>query len=714
MTRLKNFFLKYGLLICAIAAFAIPLIIYILTLEPKLVGGDTSWFAIYVPRMEVIVPTGYPSFSIFGKLATLLPVKDIAYRLNLMSAIFGALAVLFLFLAINKITKNAILSLACSLSFGFAISFWQIANRFEMDSINCFYLALLLYAAFLYAEKKDGTRLYFAAVCMGFFLTDHPIAMFILPSILIYVILVKPAMFKNAKAVLLGIVFFIFPLFMYAFIPIRSAAGFGQVKTIRDFLYWVTGRYTNGAVHGGSFGDKDWPNFLKVSGEFFQIIYKNFGPVLIILAIAGLVYLFKKNYRLAICFVLLVISNLLIMSQFIGWAAENHVLDTMMIMTVLIGLGFMLVFDMLNLLFNKIPGNRNIGSYIEAGNTDCRLQVSKNGNCDKTSVTDFRLEAGQEENKSLNLPGEPISATHPYVSETGLPISSAMNKSSQLQAVKCLIITIFLAATLVFPVLLATGNYKSADWSKPQEIYLFWDNIFKTAETGSSIYVASVSSNIGEYISIYEQQDKNISYITNKSPNYTAENIIKDLETSKQVYLVGIEDFLIPLFNIEKINEYRWPRFSENIIVYRITGQKLQLEITPALNGQITVLDIPSIIKFGQTFDLEYKITNNYNQDIKVTSLELALPKNLKFVETDKSVASASTAPDSANITDDPGISRGKYMWVKEYIVKPGSSLTLKIKLKAQAPGDSDIKFNVTSQDFYMASPDVQLSIAKN
>ena len=278
MARFKNFFLKYGLLICAIAAFAIPLIIYILTLEPKLVGGDTSWFAIYVPRMEVLVPTGYPSFSIFGKLATLLPIKDIAYRLNLMSAIFGALAVLFLFLAINKIVKNVIISLASALSFGFAISFWQIANRFEMDSINCFYLALLLYAVFLYDEKKDKARFYFVAACMGFFLTDHPIALFILPSILIYVILVKPAMFKNAKAVLLGILFFILPLFMYAFIPIRSAAGFGQVKTLRDFFYWVTGRYTNGAVHGGSFGDKDWPNFLKVSGEFFQIIYKNFGP----------------------------------------------------------------------------------------------------------------------------------------------------------------------------------------------------------------------------------------------------------------------------------------------------------------------------------------------------------------------------------------------------------------------------------------------------
>jgi 4-amino-4-deoxy-L-arabinose transferase-like glycosyltransferase len=720
MTILKNFFLKYGLLICAIAAFAIPLIIYILTLEPKLVGGDTSWFAIYVPRMEVLVPTGYPSFSIFGKLATLLPVKDIAYRLNLMSAIFGALAVLFLFLAINKITKNVIISLAAALSFGFAISFWQIANRFEMDSINCFYLALLLYAAFLYAEKKDRPRLYFAAACMGFFLTDHPIAMFILPSILIYVILVKPAVFKNAKAVLLGILFFILPLSMYAFIPIRSAAGFGQVKTLKDFFYWITGRYTNGAVHGGSFGDKDWPNFLKVSGEFFQIIYKNFGPVLIILAIAGLVYLFKKNYRLAVCFVLLVISNLLIMSQFIGWAAENHVLDTMIIMTVLIGLGFMLVFDMLNLLINKIASYRNNSSKLNTVKTDYMFKTGQKIN--ESSDGGYKSSALHESSASFKNSGASILEAEKNSTKVEIVTTSNENKSLRLVAAKNIILAVFLAATLVFPVLLATGNYKSADWSKPQEIYLFWDNIFKTAETGSSIYVASVSSNIGEYISIYEQQDKNISYITNKSPNYTAENIIKDLEASKQVYLVGIEDFLIPRFNLEKINEYRWPRFSENIIVYRITGQKLQLEITPALNGQITVPDTPSIIKFGQTFTLEYKITNNYNQDIKVTSLELALPKNIKFVETDKSGITASTgsdmtastAPNSANITDDPGISRGKYMWVKEYIVKPGASLTLKIKLKAQSPGDTIIKFSVTSQDFYMESPDVQLSIAKN
>lgn len=645
MLKLKSFFSKYGLLICGIIAFTLPLIIYILTLEPKLVGGDTSWFAIYVPRMEVLVPTGYPSFSIFGKLATLIPVKDIAYRLNLMSAIFGGGAVLFLFLAINKITKNVIISLASALSFGFAISFWQIANRFEMDSINCFYLALLLYATFLYDERPDRPRLYFVAVSMGLFLTDHPIALFIIPSILIYVILVKPAMFKNAKAVLLGIMFFVLPLFSYAFIPIRSAAGFGPVRTLKGFFYYVTGRYTNGQVHGGSFGDKDWPNFVTVAGEFFKIIYKNFGPILIVVAIAGLIYLFKKNYKLAGCFVLLVISNLLIMSQFIGWAAENHVLDTMIIVTVLAAFGLMLVFDMLGLLINKISKLKN-------------------------------------------------------------------NKSSQAAAAKYIILTIFFAAILVFPVMFATGNYALADQSQPEEIYLFWDNLFKTADTGSGMYVSSISSNIGQYISIYEQQDKNISYITNKDSNYTAENIIKDLEASKQVYLVGVQDFLLPYFNLERIDGYRWQRFGENIIVYRVTGQKLQLEIVPSANGQAADPKDPFTIKFGQIFTLEYKIINNYEQNIKVTSLELSIPKNIKFIETDKSGLTEN--PEFDYITDTPGIAQGKYMWVKEYIVKSGGSMTLRVNLQAKTTGDSVVKFSVTSQDFYMDSPEVKLNILED
>jgi 4-amino-4-deoxy-L-arabinose transferase-like glycosyltransferase len=117
---------------------------------------------------------------------SLIPIGDIAYRLNLLSAIFGALTILFLFLAINLLVKNEILSLISSFIFAFIISYWQIANRFELDSLNTFLIALVIFSSFLYNEKKTGKYLYFCLFCLGFSLTDHPIALFIMPALLLY------------------------------------------------------------------------------------------------------------------------------------------------------------------------------------------------------------------------------------------------------------------------------------------------------------------------------------------------------------------------------------------------------------------------------------------------------------------------------------------------------------------------------------------------
>jgi len=169
--------------IFAVPAFLIPFILYIKTLETKLVGGDTSWFAVQVPKMEVLAPTGYPSFSIFAKLFTFIPIKDLAYRLNLLSAVFASLAVLFLYLALNRYLKNAAAAFAGALTFAFIISFWSIANRFELDAINCFFLALLLFSIFLYRENPCRKYAYFVAACFGLSLTDHPLTLFIVPPL---------------------------------------------------------------------------------------------------------------------------------------------------------------------------------------------------------------------------------------------------------------------------------------------------------------------------------------------------------------------------------------------------------------------------------------------------------------------------------------------------------------------------------------------------
>ena len=167
LIKFKNSILKYKQIITAAFSFLIPFIVYILTLEPKLVGGDTSWYANQLPQMYLLPPTGYPTFSLLAKLMSLIPLGDLAYRLNLFSAIFGALTILFLSLAINKIVKNEIISLISSLILAFILPFWTVANRLEFDTLNSFFVALTFFSALLYNETKRRSHLYFFFFSLG-------------------------------------------------------------------------------------------------------------------------------------------------------------------------------------------------------------------------------------------------------------------------------------------------------------------------------------------------------------------------------------------------------------------------------------------------------------------------------------------------------------------------------------------------------------------
>ncbi|GAI36129.1 unnamed protein product, partial [marine sediment metagenome] len=252
----KELILNKKIVIFSVFSFFIPFIIYLLTLERKLVGGDTSWYALEIPKMQIFVPTGYPTFSLLGKLITYLPIGDLAYRLNLFSAIFGALTILFLFLSINKLIKNELISIISSLILAFIFPFWNVANRLEFDTLNSFFIILLIFSAILYNENKERKYLYFFFFCLGLSLTNHPIAFFVVPAIILYVIIINPKIFKSLKAIFISILFFVLPLLSYFYLLIRSLQGYGKVTSFQKLFYYVTGRGVSGKLHGGNFDNR--------------------------------------------------------------------------------------------------------------------------------------------------------------------------------------------------------------------------------------------------------------------------------------------------------------------------------------------------------------------------------------------------------------------------------------------------------------------------
>ena len=106
---------------CALAAFLVPLLLYLDTLAPTVLTYDSGMLQTKAYTLGIGHPTGYPTFILLGKLFTYLPFGDVAYRVNLSSAVYAALTSLFVYLAASHLisagpsASNRVLAAAASL-----------------------------------------------------------------------------------------------------------------------------------------------------------------------------------------------------------------------------------------------------------------------------------------------------------------------------------------------------------------------------------------------------------------------------------------------------------------------------------------------------------------------------------------------------------------------------------------------------------------------
>ncbi|NLF37967.1 DUF2723 domain-containing protein, partial [bacterium] len=88
--------------ITALITYAISFSVYVYTLQPTVGLEDSGELIAGAYRLGVPHPPGYPLWTIVAKLFTFIPVGDPAWRVNLFSAVCGALAASFVTLVLAK------------------------------------------------------------------------------------------------------------------------------------------------------------------------------------------------------------------------------------------------------------------------------------------------------------------------------------------------------------------------------------------------------------------------------------------------------------------------------------------------------------------------------------------------------------------------------------------------------------------------------------
>ncbi len=178
---------------------------YLWTLAPGIIAGDSASFAVDVQQLKLTEAhklrlgraDNHPFYLVVGKLFSYLPF-ELAYSLNLMSAFFGLLTILVVFLVIRHLSESPLAALFGAFSLMVSHAFWQHSVIAEVYTLNAFFVAVLLYLVLTQMTQRWFPALFLIVVVSG--LLNHLILALVLPALCVYIFIHLTA--KSRKRVL--------------------------------------------------------------------------------------------------------------------------------------------------------------------------------------------------------------------------------------------------------------------------------------------------------------------------------------------------------------------------------------------------------------------------------------------------------------------------------------------------------------------------------
>jgi len=248
------------------------LVLYALTLAPTVLSGDGGEFQFVPYLLGVAHPTGYPLYTLLGWIwSRLLPIGDVAYRMNLFSAFWAALAVALLYPTTRSMLRQALPALPAGIqrlvaaltaaTFALTPTLWSQAVIAEVYGLQTCLLVALLYSLLVWAERRDSRLLLLSAFGFGLGLAHHSTTVLFAPAILVYLWLVDRRVFYDWRFILKALLLLIIPLALYLLIPLRAPhtpyleLPLAQDRTLllyqnslANFLHFVLGGPFGGSV----------------------------------------------------------------------------------------------------------------------------------------------------------------------------------------------------------------------------------------------------------------------------------------------------------------------------------------------------------------------------------------------------------------------------------------------------------------------------------
>lgn len=208
--------------ICGGLAFAVPLSVYVCSLMPSFGFWDVGEMQTVPYIFGIAHPTGFPTFVLLaGAFAHIIGIGNVAWRMNLFSALAVATSAWMLFAALLEVKVLPIASLSAVLVFAFTQAVWFHATRADVHDLVLCFEALAFLFVIRWRVRGRVRDLIFGCFAVGLALATHPVAVWTLPGLLLLALTGTRRLPMRAIPAAIGAL--VAPLLLYCYVPLRSA-----------------------------------------------------------------------------------------------------------------------------------------------------------------------------------------------------------------------------------------------------------------------------------------------------------------------------------------------------------------------------------------------------------------------------------------------------------------------------------------------------------
>ena len=324
----------------AVGTFVLALVVYLRTILPGVSFGDWAESEMIPSRLGILHPTGYPLYTLLGKLFSMLPIGSVAYRANLLSGVAAAGVVGVAVLIAVRLGVRPVIAAAAALALAFTGTLWEEATFSEMNGLHLLLVASLLHRTLVFRAERRDRDLLLGALLAGLCIANHGLAITVVPIVALFVlvearheIIARPALLAKASAV------FVVGVSLYLYLPLRAL--FGPAEVYGDFLTWngffahVSGAQFRGDMHFTSIDSlrAAWTAMPHVIEHLVSVS----NVVFVVAGLIGVAIVFARDLWFGSLLLLLGIVNVYFYANYLG-DLSHYLLTTWLILAVGVGI----------------------------------------------------------------------------------------------------------------------------------------------------------------------------------------------------------------------------------------------------------------------------------------------------------------------------------------------------------------------------------------